>query len=312
MQINQPIFLVGAERSGTTLLRLMLDHHPKIAFLYEFEFAVDQIDAQGNYPDIQHYYDYLAYHRIFLGAQLEIDPNLDYPVLVDSFLQQKQARDDKPLVGATVHHQFQHLLTIWPQAKFIHLIRDGRDVARSTIQMGWAGNMYMGIERWIEAELIWKQMAQKLPPEHQLSIHYEDLIKDSESVLKQVCDFAHVPFDKIMFSYADKTTYSVPDPKILERWRKLPQKELQLAECRVAEMLKERGYPLSDYPVLADSASLKFKMQMDNRIRNTLFRIKRYSFSLWLADLISRRFGFKQWQQQVRLKINEKDKQYLK
>jgi hypothetical protein len=232
--------------------------------------------------------------------------------LVNSFLQQKQARDNKPLIGATVHHKFQHLLKIWPQAKFIHLIRDGRDVARSTIQMGWAGNMYMGVERWIEAELIWKKMAQQLPPEHQLSIHYEELIRDSESVLQQICDFVEVPFDKAMFSYADKTTYSVPDPKILERWRKLPQKELQLVECRIAEMLRERGYPLSGHPILPDSAGLKFKMQMDNRVRNILFRIKYYSFRLWLADLISRRLGLTQWQQQVRLKMNEKDKEHLR
>ncbi|MCV6639005.1 sulfotransferase [Candidatus Albibeggiatoa sp. nov. NOAA] len=312
MQIKQPIFLVGAERSGTTLLRLMLDHHPNIAFLYEFEFAVDQIDANGNYPNIQQYHEYLAYHRIFLGANLEIDPNLNYAELVNSFLQQKQSRDNKPLIGATVHHQFQHLLKIWPEAKFIHLIRDGRDVARSTIQMGWAGNMYMGVERWIEAELIWKQMAKQLAPEQQISVHYEDLIRDADGVLQRICDFTGVEFDNAMYSYADKTTYSVPDPKILERWRKLPQKDLQLVECRIAEMLTERDYPLSGHPILPDSANLKFRMKMDNRVRNILFRIKRYSFRLWLADLISRRFGFSKWQQQVRLKMNEKDKAYLR
>ena len=38
--ISRPIFLVGAERSGTTLLRLMLDHHPNIAFHSEFAFAI--------------------------------------------------------------------------------------------------------------------------------------------------------------------------------------------------------------------------------------------------------------------------------
>lgn len=39
--VSEPIFLVGAERSGTTVLRLMLDHHPKIAWCSEFEYAVD-------------------------------------------------------------------------------------------------------------------------------------------------------------------------------------------------------------------------------------------------------------------------------
>ncbi len=311
MQIEQPIFLVGAERSGTTLLRLMLDHHPKIAFLYEFEFAVDQIDEQGHYPDIQQYHNYLAYHRIFLGTKFDIDRQLDYVALINSFLRQKQTRDNKLLVGATVHHKFQHLSKIWPQAKFIHLIRDGRDVARSNMQMGWAGNMYMGVERWIEAELIWRQMAKQLPPEHQLSLHYETLIHSPESVLKQICEFIGVDFDSEMFSYTQKTSYSAPDPKILQRWRKLPQKDLQLVECRIANMLTERGYPLSNHPILADSAGLKLRMKIDNRARNILFRIKRYSFRLWLADLLSRRFGLQKWQQQVRLKMNAKDQKYL-
>ena len=312
MQIKQPIFLVGAERSGTTLLRLMLDHHPQVAFLYEFEFAVDQMDAQGQYPDLQQYYDYLEHHRIFLGAHLEIDHDLAYPALVNSFLQQKQSRDNKPLIGATVHHQFHHLLKIWPAAKFIHLIRDGRDVARSTVQMGWAGNMYTGVERWIEAELIWQQMAKQLPPERQLSIHYEDLIRDADATLQQVCQFIDVEFDKAMYSYADKTTYSVPDPKIVERWRKLPQREVQLAECRIADMLQQRDYPLSDYPILPDSGSLRTKMKLDSRWRIARFRIKRYSFGLWFADVVSRRLGLKQWQKQVYVKMGEIDKTYLK
>lgn len=312
MQIKHPIFLVGAERSGTTLLRLMLDHHPEVAFLYEFEFAVDQMDAQGQYPNLQDYYDYLEHHRIFIGAQLDIDHSLDYPALVNSFLQQKQSRDNKLLVGATVHHQFQHLLKIWPDAKFIHLIRDGRDVARSTVQMGWAGNMYTGVERWIEAELIWQQMAQQLPAERQLSIHYEDLIRDSDGTLQRICQFIGVEFDKAMYSYADKTTYSIPDPKIVERWRKLPQREVQLAECRIAELLQQRNYPVSDYPILPDNRLLQFKMKIDSRLRTALFRIKRYSLGLWFADVVSKRLGLQQWQKHVYIKMSEIDKTYLK
>lgn len=155
-------------------------------------------------------------------------------------------------------------------------------------------------------------MAAKLPADRQLTIHYEDLIKNAETVLKQICAFVGVDFDQQMFSYADKTTYSVPDPKILERWRKLPKKSLQQVECRIADMLTERGYPLSGHPIIPDSRYLKWKMQLNNRVRNMLFRIKRYSFRLWLADLLSRRLGLRQWQQQVRLKINEKDKAHLK
>ncbi len=131
MIIKTPIFLVGAERSGTTLLRLMLDHHPQIAFNSEFEYVVDRISADGHFPDLPCYHDYLSSRWIFKDSHFQIDPNLDYPNLVNSFLQQKQKRDQKARIGATVHHQFHYLCKNWPQAKFIHLLRDGRDVARS-------------------------------------------------------------------------------------------------------------------------------------------------------------------------------------
>ena len=54
--IPQPIFLVGAERSGTTLLRLMLKHHPCIGWVQEFEYAVDLIRG-NNFPKLQQWFD---------------------------------------------------------------------------------------------------------------------------------------------------------------------------------------------------------------------------------------------------------------
>ena len=64
---SQPIFLVGAERSGTTLLRLMLDCHPHIAFHSEFEFVVDYF-RDNSYPSLEDYYEHLATDRIFQSS----------------------------------------------------------------------------------------------------------------------------------------------------------------------------------------------------------------------------------------------------
>jgi|GEM_PF-5624238 len=51
--ISEPIFLVGSERSGTTVLRLMLAHHPQIAWCQEFEYAVDRVSDDGNFPNLK-------------------------------------------------------------------------------------------------------------------------------------------------------------------------------------------------------------------------------------------------------------------
>lgn len=310
--LTTPIFLVGAERSGTTLLRLMLDHHPQIAFHHEFEFAVDQVDDLRNWPELATYHEYLATHRIFSHSQFTIDPSLSYPELVNSFLLQKMQRDNKPLVGATVHYKFHHLLAIWPQAKFIHLLRDGRDVARSTMVMGWAGNLFTGVERWIEAERLWQTLSGQLSADQQITVQYEELVQHADKVLTQLCDFIGVPFTPAMYDYATRSTYSLPNPKSLTQWRKLSNYEVQLAESRISHLLSERGYPLSGLPPLSVSPWLRWRLQFQDRWARRFFRFRRYPLPLYLKEVLSRYLKLKQWHSQVLLEINAYDEQYIK
>jgi len=312
MHIKTPIFLVGAERSGTTLLRLMLDNHPQIAFHHEFEFAVDQMDDSGRWPPLEDYYDYLATHRIFQVSRFEIDAGLTYPELLNSFLLQKQQRDNKPLVGATVHHQFHHLLEIWPQAKFIHLIRDGRDVARSTLQMGWAGNLFMAGERWLEAESLWAHLQTRLQAEQHITVRYENLIRHCEAELTRICEFIGVAFDPAIYHYAKRSTYSLPDAKMLQQWRKLPLRQIQLAEARIVPLLKAHGYPLSGLPRLKVTRFFCSRMAVHNRVRNIMYRIHNYSFSLILISFIARRLHWKTAQHWAQTRMNQLDKAHLK
>lgn len=74
--MNNLVFIVGAERSGTTLLRLMLDRHPDIAWCSEFEYAVDKIDSTGHWPEINSYCDWLKTNRIFQCHGFVIDRSL--------------------------------------------------------------------------------------------------------------------------------------------------------------------------------------------------------------------------------------------
>ena len=108
-QIEQPVFLVGSERSGSTLLRLMLDHHPEIAFNLESEFLVEQISDEGVFPVMERYHDWLNQDRVFKHSNFDVDTHLDFVDLLNNFLRQKLVRDNKKFIGATVIHHFSSL-----------------------------------------------------------------------------------------------------------------------------------------------------------------------------------------------------------
>jgi hypothetical protein len=318
--IKEPIFLVGAERSGTTLLRLMLCHHSQIAWCNEFEYAVDQIPADGVFPNLSDYYNWLDTHRIFQGTGFTIDKTLSYPQLVDNFLLQKRA--DKTIVGATVHRHFDRLLSIWPEARFIHLIRDARDVANSCIGAGWAGNVWNGCERWQEAELLWDNLAGQLTRatrsgsprrERYISVTYEELISQYRETLTKLCEFIGVSYEEAMLDYAQNSTYDIPDSRFISQWKKkLSDYEVRLVESRVGELLSQRGYPLSGLSPVSLTKLDLYKLKLQNWSYRANYRRKRYGNYLFITDYISRKLNFEDWQKHIKIQLNNIDAQKVK
>ncbi len=309
---SEPIFLVGADRSGTTVTRLMLSSHPQLALSSELSYVVELISETGELPTLEQYYEYLETHRIFQAHDFKIDRNLNYPDLVKSFLSQHQQREKKPFVGATVHLYFDRLVEIWPNARFIHLVRDGRDVARSWIGMGWAGTVWNGLDGWIEAETAWEKLEAKISPQQWTEVHYEDLIQEPVETLTRLCQFIGIPFDQAMFDYIETSPYNTPNPQLVQQWRqKLSKYEIRLLESRVGEMLVSRGYELSGLPPLKITPLTRKVIKLQDWWGRLQFRLNRYSFGLLLAHHISRLLKLKKWQKQVQLKMNEIDQMVI-
>jgi hypothetical protein len=240
--VEKPVFLVGCERSGTTMLRLMLDHHPEIAFHHEFDFVVTHLPDEG-FPDIQNYRNLLRQDRIFVDSNYEADANLNYLELVTSFLEQVMLRENKPLVGATIHHAFERIPDVWPDCRVIHIVRVPRDVARSIVQMGWEGSVWTAAHWWLKTEEAWERLRDKLPKDRLVEVSFCEIVSDPEKALERLCSFLGVDYSKEMLRYSERTTYEPPNPRMAQRWKlDMPKKDVALVEARVGSLLESRGY----------------------------------------------------------------------
>ena len=88
---------------------------------------------------------------------------------------------------------------LFPSAKFVMPVRDGRDVAASI--MVRTGNINYGIDRWI---LDNQKVANFMNDEDVLVYRHEDLVSDQEQVLKKICDFLEITFSKKLLNFHEK------------------------------------------------------------------------------------------------------------
>ena len=303
--VDTPFFLVGSERSGTTLLRLMLDHHPRIAFNGESELIVAQIADDGTYPKIERYREWLRNDRIFQGSRFSIDEGLDFVGLVNDFLNQKRSRDNKEIVGATVHIKFRKLRRIWPRAKYIYLYRDGRDVTDSVMRMGWAGNVYVAADWWLEAEKEWEGLRDTLNDDDWIEIRYEDLVANTQAEMERFCAFFGVEYSEKMFDYARNSTYGAPDASLMYQWKTRMRKvDVQRLEEKLGDRLLRRGYALSGHPRISVPRLTRKCLYLHSRVNAYLFRIRRFGAVLTLQETLSRGLGLKQAHQRAMTRIN--------
>ncbi|MCL6730121.1 sulfotransferase family protein [Sphingomonas hankyongi] len=309
--VDRPVFLVGAERSGTTMLRLMLDSHPDIAFQGEFNFLVDCVGANGELPEVQTFESVVTKDRIFRLWDLAVPPGLTFAELANYFLEQKDASKRANVLGATVHRYFDRLLHIWPAARFIHLVRDPRAVALSRVRMGWAGNIYTGIREWADVEQLWAEFVSRIPADRHISVHYERLVEQPAAELARICGFLGLNYDEDMMRYDRHSTYSLPNAQGAAKWRQLSPVVLAAAEFEVSPWLELAGYQPSQ-PSKRPSSLQRIAFAVQSRIAVVQFRARRYGGRLWLEDVLSRRVGSNRWRDRVRQRVHAIDNKHLK
>jgi hypothetical protein len=307
----RPVFIFGALRSGTTVFRLMLDAHGDISNPGEVDFLFDFL-AKGASGEWSYDLRRLRENRIFLSQGLEIPDGLDGQALLESFLAQLQAKGHG-IFTLNIHRGIGHVAELLPECKVIHMLRDPRDVARSSIGMGWAGNAYYGVDHWIGTEREWDDAAPRLAPKNVMELRYEALFRDIDTELRRVCAFIGAPFEPSMLDYHLTTTYAPPDPMLVEQWkRKASPRELSLLEGKLVGMLAARGYaPSGQAPAAAGSAEAA-KLFWDNKTGKWRRSVKRHGLSTVVMEKLTRWLGLHSVNRIYRRRISETIQRSLK
>lgn len=306
---GEPTLLVGAEQSGTTLLRLMLDSHPEIAFAEEFDYAVEPITDDGRFPPISELSDHFELSRAFSTSGFKLDDTLDFPDLIEGFLRSRQRQKGALAVGATLHFGVAKALRLWPNAKLIHLVRDPRDVAPARVAEGLAGNVWHALDPWTRTEDEWASIEDQLDPAKVLTVQFSDLIGDYDSTLTTICRFIGVEYTSQMLDYAEDTDYQEPNASVAGDWRtSLSSNQVRLIETRVGDRLARLGFEPSGLQATEVGDRQQQWLMWEDRFGRVLRRVNHFGVRLTMADLMARKLGNDRHRRSVQLKLNETEK----
>lgn len=192
---ERPIFIVGCQRSGTTLLRLMLDSHPRISCGPETRFLAplarvteEQWRRLANFGFPEEYW-HTAIARFFDGIQS------------DYAHQRGKARwaDKTPRYAL----ELPRLDRLFPQCQVIHVLRDGRDVVAShRARWGWRAAA-RAVEKWPRYVREARAAGADLGPERYLEVRYERLVAEPEVTLREILEFLGEPWDEAVMHHED-------------------------------------------------------------------------------------------------------------
>jgi hypothetical protein len=220
-----PIFIVGAPRSGTTLLRNMLNRHPALSICRETGYYHYVYSRRRSFGDLAS----VPKRECLIDAFLAVDrirrTQLDLPLLrrhlleegsnyqefYTSFLRFYAASQGKQRWGEkTPHPLFTETLYNWyPHARVLHLLRDPRDVVASLMGMPWAPDSVVANARWWLRDNLVAFRSHARP--QYMQVRYEELAAHPEPQLRRICNFIQEDYHPAMLT-------PKPDPTADRAW----------------------------------------------------------------------------------------------
>ena len=279
MSGDRPIFIVGTQRCGTTLLASVLGSHPNIVitpettllfnldgvlrYSQDADVLADIISEHPRWPDFE-------IPSEMLRRRLRGHETFTPSVVMNEFYDCFRELSGKPRWGdntPTYSEILPYIAGIWPDACVIHTFRDGRAVAASWFSLPW------GPSSIDEAARVWKERIVKCRADSSvvrnfLEVRFEDLVVKLEAETREVCRFIEESFDDRMLLYHEldgKTRYESmlanenwgergqyhrniarpPDPSVIDRWKsELDRDQIDAFQSIAGDVLADLGYPL--------------------------------------------------------------------
>ena len=263
-----PFFIVGSARSGTTLLRLILNAHPDVAVPPESRFVVELYDGNDD-VDTEDFIRRLSAHKRFQTWDIPVETvraevgqaaRVTYADAIRATFRAYASANGKTSWGDKTPRYVENLdllCSILPEARVVHLIRDGRNVALSYADVPF-GPKTVGraAALWARRVMAGRDACPRIGKDRYLEIRYEDLVEDPAGETKDICAFLDLEFDPGMMDYTERARSSVLprasmyNPHVREKPQKnvrswedsMPGAQIEIFEAVAGDALSLLGY----------------------------------------------------------------------
>lgn len=191
---DRPIFIIGCARSGTTLLRMMLDSHPRISCGEETKFLTDLL------PILTAHWRLLAPYGFDRAWWLGRIRDFYGGFQAEYLARRDKQRWAEKTPGYTLHLDF--VDELFPNAQYVHILRDGHDVVASfRDRWGYRAALRAANSVWAHYVRTGRAFGAGRPAGRYHEIRYESLVTDPEASMRALLDFLGEPWDPQVLRY---------------------------------------------------------------------------------------------------------------